>query len=105
VLAAYSGGPLDGFAAVVECPINKGRVILLGTQPDDAWLKKLIKSLTPRVGIEADPGVVVAERVTADGKPAGTIIVNTQQEPATYRTGASVTKTLAGYAVEIRGKD
>lgn len=105
VLASYSGGPLDGFAAVVECPIGKGRVILLGTQPDDGWLTKLIKSLTPRAGIEAGPGIVVAERVTADGKPAGAIIVNTQREPATYRTGTSATKTLAGYAVEILVKD
>lgn len=101
VLASYTGGPLDGFAAVVECPIGKGRVILLGTQPDDAWLKKLVKSLAPRAGLEADPGVVVAERVTADNKPAGVIIVNTRAAPATYRNAASETKTLAGYAVEL----
>jgi beta-galactosidase GanA len=101
VLAAYSGGPLDGFAAVVECPIGKGRVILVGTQPDDGWLMKLIKSLTPRTAIEADPGVVVAERITADNKPAGAIIVNTKRDSATYRTGVSSTKTLPGYAVEI----
>jgi beta-galactosidase GanA len=105
VLAAYSGGPLDGFAAVVECPIGKGRVILLGTQPDDGWLKKLIKGLSPQAGLVADPGVVVAERVTADGKSAGSILVNTQREPATYRNGASAPKTLAGYAVEILVKD
>ena len=101
MLAAYSGGPLDGFAAVVECPIGKGRVILVGTQPDDGWLMKLIKSLTPRTAIEADPGVVVAERITADNKPAGAIIVNTKRDSATYRAGTSEAKTLPGYAVEI----
>jgi len=101
VLAAYSGGPLDGLAAVVECPIGKGRVILLGTQPDDAWLKKLIGRLAPRAGIESDSGVVVAERVTAEGKPAGAVIVNTRRESATYQYGKSGLKTLAGYAVEI----
>jgi len=101
VLAAYAGGPLDGLAAVVECPVGKGRVILLGTQPDDAWLKKLIGRLAPRPGIESDPGVVVAERVTAEGKPAGAIIINTRRESATYRNGESGSKTLAGYAVKI----
>ena len=101
VLAAYAGGPLDGLAAVVECPIGKGRVILLGTQPDDAWLQKLIGRLAPRVGTEASAGVVVAERVTADGKPAGTILINTKRGSATYRNATGATKTLAGYAVEI----
>lgn len=98
VLAAYAGGPLDGMAAVVECPRGKGRVILLGTQPDDAWLKALIGRLVP--GAQADPGVVVTERVTADGKPAGAIIVNTRRDAATYRN-AGATRTLKGYAVEV----
>lgn len=101
VLAAYSGGPVDGFAAVVECPIGKGRVMLLGTQPEDVWLKKLINGLAPKTGLKADPGVVVAERVSADGKPAGAIIVNTRAESATYWNAASEAQTLAGYAVEI----
>ena len=98
VLAAYSGGPLDGMAAVVECPIGKGRVILLGTQPNDVWLKKMIERLTPEG--TSDPGIVVGERVMADGKPAGAIIVNTSREAATYRNG-SESKILNGFAVEI----
>jgi beta-galactosidase len=100
VLASYSGGPLDGFAAVVECPIGKGRVILLGTQPDDAWLKALIARLAPRTRFVADPGVVVEERVNMEGKPVGAVIVNTRRDAATYRYD-SVAKTLKGYAVEI----
>jgi beta-galactosidase GanA len=98
VLAAYAGGPLDGFAAVVECSIGKGRVILLGTQPDDTWLKKLIGRLTPRA--KSDPGIVFAERVAVDGKPAGAIIVNTTRDPAIYRRDTEE-KTLKGYAVEF----
>ena len=100
VLATYSGGPLDGFAAVVECPLGKGRVIVLGTQPDDGWMKKLIGRFVPQSGFEAPSGVVVAERVTADGKPAGAIIINTKGEAATYRN-ASGAKSLKGYAVDI----
>lgn len=101
VLAAYSGGPLDGFAAVVECPIGKGRVLLLGTQPDDAWLKELVKGLVPSAGLESEPGVVVTERVAPDGKPSGYIIINTTPDSATYRNATMETKTLAGFAVEI----
>jgi beta-galactosidase GanA len=101
VIASYAGGPLNGFAAVVECPIGKGRVILLGTQPDDAWLTKLVKRLAPQSTWEATPGVVITERVTADNKPAGAIVVNTQAEPATYRNKGSEAKTLAGYGVEF----
>lgn len=101
VLASYAGGPLDGFAAVVECRIGKGRVILLGTQPDDVWLTTLITRFAPRAGWKTAPGVVVAERVTSDNKPAGAILVNTRREPATYRNAISGSKTLAGYAVEI----
>ncbi len=100
VLAAYSGGPLDGFAAVVECPIGKGRVILLGTQPEDAWLKTLISHVAPRTGIVSSPGVVVAERINMEGKPAGAIIVNTRRDTATYRKDSQA-KILKGYAVEI----
>ncbi len=98
VLAAYSGGPLDSLAAVVECRIGKGRVILLGTQPDDAWLKKWIGRELP--GVKSDPGIVVTERVTMDGKPAGAIIVNTSKNAATYRNGPT-TKLLKGFGVEI----
>lgn len=98
VLASYAGGPLDGLAAIVECPIGKGRVILLGTQPDDAWLKSLIGRLCPRA--KSDPGILVADRVTADGKAAGSIIINTKRDKATYRN-ASMEKILNGYAVEI----
>ena len=37
----------------------------------------------------------------SQAKPAGAIIINTRQEPATYQDAAAMTKTLAGYAVEI----
>lgn len=73
-------------------------MILLGTQPDDAWLKALIDRLAP--GAKSDPGIVVAERVTADGKPAGAIIVNTRRDAATYRNDSEA-KILKGGAVEI----
>jgi len=99
VLAAYAGGPLDGFAAVVECPISNGRVVLIGTQPDDSWLEELIGHLVP--GAKSDPGVMVCERLTADGRPSGAIIVNTRREPAAYGDSPSARSMLEGYGVAI----
>ena len=81
-------------------PSARGRVILLGTQPDDAWLKALIGRLVPPADIVSDPGVVVAERVTAEGKPAGAIIVNTTRDAASYRSN-SAARILKGFAVEF----
>ena len=101
VLAKYAGGPLDGFAAVVECPIGRGRVILLGTQPDDAWLGNLIRKLTPKPDATADPGVLVVERVTADGRAAGCIAVNTQPKPAQFQIPGRTSQRIASYGVAI----
>jgi beta-galactosidase GanA len=101
ILAKYSGGPLDGFAAIVECPIGKGRVILLGTQPEDSWLRVFLKSLVPEIPIKADAGVVVAPRVTNSGKPAGSIIVNTRATAAQFQLSGGTPEKIDGYGVRI----
>ncbi len=101
VLAKYSGGPLDGFAAIVECPIGQGRVIVFGTQPDEAWLGSFLKQLAPKSEISADAGIVVAERVTADGKPDGCIAVNTGANPAQYQLHNGEKHKLEAYGVDI----
>ena len=101
VQATYAGGPLHGLAAIVECPIAKGRVILLGTLPDDTWLQKLMVQLAPRNRVQADPGVVVVERVHAAGQSAGFIAINTRSAEASYRIAGAVKKPLKGYAVQI----
>ena len=101
VLATYAGGPLDGFAAVVECPVGKGRVILLGTQPDAGWLKKLVARLVPVTQIEADAGVVVVPRVDAAGKPAGVIAVNTRNTIAQFSLPGGELQKLEGYGVAV----
>ena len=102
VLAKYAGGPLDGFAAVVQSPIGKGRVILLGTQPDDAWLKKLIARVAPASSSEADDGVMVVQRVDAKGQAAGAIVINTHPTAAQFRQTGAAWQQLAGYGVLIQ---
>jgi len=106
VLAKYSGGPLAGFAAIVECPIGKGRVILLGTQPEEKWLRGFLKSLSPETQTPADAGVVVVPRVTSDGKTAGCIIVNTRATAAHFQMAGRAPETIDGFGVKIvPGKD
>ena len=101
VLAKYSGGPLDGFAAIVECPIGKGRVILLGTQPEDNWLRGFLKSLAPETQTTADAGVVITPRVTNEGKPAGCIIVNTRAAVAQFQLSGGEPEKIEGFGVKI----
>jgi len=97
VLARYSGGPLDGYAAIVECPVGKGRVILLGTQPEDAWLRGFLKSLAPENPLKADEGVVITPRVTSDGKPAGCIIVNTRAKASQFQLPGAAPEKIDGF--------
>ena len=101
VVAKYAGGPLEGFAAIVECRIGKGRVILLGTQPEDAWLRGFLKSLVPETSVTADAGVVIAPRVTTDGKPAGCIIVNTRAGAAQFQLSGAAPEKINGFGVKI----
>jgi beta-galactosidase GanA len=101
VLAKYSGGPLDGYAAIVECRIGKGRVILLGTQPEDAWLRGFLKSLAPETPLTADAGVVITPRVTNDGKQAGCIIVNTRATAGQFKLSGAAPENIEGFGVKI----
>lgn len=76
-IARYAGGVLDGLAAIVECPIGRGRVILLGTQPPDTWWRKLFHEVAGPDPFAATPGVVVCARADSKGNPVGVIAVNT----------------------------
>jgi len=76
-LARYAGGALDGLAGVVDCPVGRGRVILVGTQPPETWWRGLFRDLIGPDAFAATPGVDVCPRVDAEGRPAGVIAVNT----------------------------
>jgi len=102
VLATYSCGPLDGMAAVVECPIGTGRVILLGTQPDESWLRAFLRGLVPSGGVEATPGVVAAQRVDAGGRPAGFIVINTKDSTTHFRLPGADRQSIGAYGVLIQ---
>lgn len=101
VLGRYDGGPLNGLAAVVECPIGKGRVILLGTLPDPDWLATLAKRVSPPAEMTSDAGVMVVSRVDAAGKDAGLIAINTRNAAAGFRAPDGKRHELPPFGVEI----
>jgi beta-galactosidase len=105
VWARYSGGALDGFPAVVESRIGKGRVILLGTLPEDAWLKPLLRRIVGPAPLEASPGVVVVERVNRKGEPAGWIAVNTTPAFGKLHLPGRDARELPAYQVVILPAD
>ena len=100
VLGRYAGGALDGMAAAVECRVGKGRVILLGTQPPDTWLQRLMRELAGTGRFAATAGVEVCERVDAAGDPAGVIAVNTGVTPAEFTLDGK-SHLLEGYGVAV----
>lgn len=99
VEARYAGGPLDGLAAVVERSLGQGRVLLLGTLPDESWLRPRLRRLAPAA--DADPGVLVVERVQPDGRSAGLIAVNTQPKAARFRRPDGAQLTLDGFGAAL----
>lgn len=85
VLAHYAGGPLDGMAAAVECPLGRGRVILLGTQPPEAWWRGLIHELAGPDHHAASPGVIVCPRTDPAGRPSGVIAINSTAAAGSFQ--------------------
>lgn len=100
IIARYIGGALDGMPAIVESKIGKGRVIIMGTKPDDGWLVKYVKKIMNGKTCNADPGVFITERVDENNNPAGIIVVNTNQWKSKYIYNGE-TRILNGYGVDI----
>jgi beta-galactosidase GanA len=100
IIAKYTGGAVDGMAAVVECKIGKGTVIVMGTKPDDKWLSGFVKKLFAGQTVNSDPGVFVIERADEKNKPAGVIAVNTNKSKAKY-TYNGETHLLESNGVDI----
>ena len=76
-LAVYQGDEFDGYAAIAERRIENGRVILLGTLPDAAAVRRLT-GLAPIA--EASDNLDLTER---SGAHAGLIAVEVQNKTGT----------------------
>ena len=47
VIGTYSDGPAEGMAAILECPVGKGKIIFMGTLPDYKYLAGFISENAP----------------------------------------------------------
>jgi beta-galactosidase len=101
IWARYAGGALDGLPAVVEARIGKGRVILLGTLPEAAWLKSFLRLIAGEAPVEADTGIVAVERINRADQSAGWIVVNTSPKPGKVHLPRREPRELPGYGVVI----
>ncbi|MBQ3880133.1 MAG: beta-galactosidase [Oscillospiraceae bacterium] len=72
---ASEPSPVEGYAAAAFCPVGKGGVIVLGTQPSRAALLEVVDYAFEKAGIE--PGVTSTDNVFAiprEGRENGLIL-------------------------------
>ena len=108
VLAKYSDGPVAGMNAVVEVPFGKGKVIFLGTLPENKKLKKWINELSGagkcRFAKTRDEGVVITERVDKEGKTVALIIVEHAGKSGTIILTKAMKNSFTGKKVQKKLK-
>jgi len=51
VLARYIEGPMKGGAAIIERPMGKGRIVVLGTMPEPSAFVNLVRTCAKKAGI------------------------------------------------------
>jgi hypothetical protein len=57
--------------------------------------------LAPETQASADAGVIIAPRVTSDGKPAGCVVVNTRATAAQFQSARGAPEKIEGFGVKI----
>jgi beta-galactosidase len=89
IIAVYNDGPAKGTAAIVECPVGKGKIILLGTMPEKKFMMKFIKILCPdqfnNKITKVSPGIVIIPRVDNDNNIKGYMTINTTVKPGKFQ--------------------
>lgn len=80
VLGKYADGPAKGMASIVDCPIGKGHIVVLGVWPDTPnfikWLIRCYK-LESESGVKfCKKGILVCPRCAANGRLVGIIVVD-----------------------------
>jgi beta-galactosidase len=100
-LATYTENELEGLAAATVHTMGKGKVILLGTAPTPERLTQIIGRFAPEVDVmpvaEASENLLVVPRAGEGGD--GAILVELDNQPATWTVPRSGTNLLTGEAV------
>jgi beta-galactosidase GanA len=96
-IATYADGPARGMPAIIERRLGRGKVVVLGTQPDlgilSTWVRKYAR-LSTGAGIKAvTPGIVATPRVDKKNNLSALIAVDV--------AGQGGELTLAKHAVNL----
>ncbi len=102
VLAWYTENELEGLAAVVRKPMGKGQIVLLGTQPDEQALFKLLATLAADAGVApvatGDSNILCVPREGAGGE--GVILVELDGKPGSCRLPCTGKNLLTGESID-----
>jgi beta-galactosidase len=104
ILATFREHWLDGLAAVVERPMGKGAVVLLGTMPDpEAWVR-LVDRLAERAGVRpaADASVNVMAAPRTGGAGSGLVAVEMENKEGWCAVPGPGVDLVSGNRVEGR---
>jgi beta-galactosidase GanA len=97
-IAVYTEGPLEGLAAASETRLGKGRIILLGTMPLAADMRRLMLQFAAQCNIrpaaEASPNVLVVPRKGEAGE--GLIVIEIENRPGVLELPTPVRNMLDG---------
>ena len=100
-LAVYTGAsepsPVEGRAAAAFCPVGKGGVIVLGTQPSREALLELVDYAFEKAGLE--PGVTGTDNVLAverSGAQEGLILAEVGYREGAVQLDGSYTDLVSG---------
>ena len=106
VLATYTSGMHAGRNAVIQAPVGKGSVVVLGTDPGKGFIKNLFLNLAKEQKIEpvatGDRGVLVVPRKGDGKRDNGLVVVNLSNEKKKISTIMDGREVLTGKKL---GKD
>ena len=94
VIAEYRGPAIDGMAAITARGIGGGRVILLGTLPNEGMLRTVIRNAG--IVVPGPSEVLEIPRVGATGEPRGSISINLSSAARLHPDG---TREMPPYGV------
>ena len=98
-LMFYTGGPLEGLAAVTVNAVGQGQAVYAGVWPNEVAVNSLIGWVLPQAGVE--PVALVPEGVSVVRRGDHIFLLNfTDVAAAAWVNAASVADAFTGQAVE-----
>ena len=93
-MATYTEGPFEGDAAVAVKSVGKGRIIVLGTLPQDDMLVRLLTNTGITPAAKASPSILAVPRSGEAGE--GMTVLEFMNQPGTLTLDRPATDILTG---------